>query len=131
MVSKNVLKKYLKMSNMKSFGDDVTSQAILSTTLLISMWQETNQVFDNTIFNKKCDTRLELHTVANWLYKYIPETRNILDKVFWCETDRDYDNLLEHLHSTIFDETLLKKYSGKAPQSNPMFEKDGKFAVID
>ena len=129
MLNPNTLKKYLKNDGKSPFGSDKTTQAVMVTTLIISLWKGNQEVIDNTMFQKKCNPDLQVNTLGNWLYNHIPETQNTLNKVYWCTSDKEYDYMLQELHHIIFNENFLKKYSGIDAEGDPMTE-DGKFEII-
>lgn len=109
-------------------GDNMMSQAVTASTKLIYKWFNDGDIFDTTSglemgFN-------DLSSYANWLYKYIPEVKNILDKVYEAYIEKDYTELLYDLYQTIYTEKMADKYSSKNAIGS-IYECDGPFECVE
>lgn len=109
-------------------GDSMMSQAVTATSKLIYNWFKDEDVFDTTSglqmgFN-------DLSSYANWLYKYIPEVKNILDKVYEIWAKKDYVELLYDLFQAIYNQKIVDKYSLKTNVGS-IYNCDGPFECVE
>lgn len=105
-------------------GDTKATQLCTAVTKLVYKWYNDGDVYDNT-------GRLEgwandLSSYANWIYKYVPSTRDILDSIFDCESDGDYEDLLWDLCELTQTEKYLDKLS-EEPKVGSIYDCDGPF----
>lgn len=104
----SVIDKYLPSTGE---GDTMASQIVTAVNKLIYKWYNDGDVFDNRY-------RLEgwlnnLSSYANWLDKYIPESKNILTKITDIHSDNEYSELLYNLATITLNDDFLKDYSTK------------------
>lgn len=90
-------------------GDNMMSQAVTAGSKLIYKWFNDGDVFDT-----RCGLSYwgnDLSSYANWLYKYIPEVKDILDTIDEVHIDIDYTDLLYDLYITLYTQEMADKYS--------------------
>ena len=104
-------------------GETKPEQIITAMTKLVYKWYNDGDVFDNTYALEGWAN--DLSSYANWLYRYVPETRSILLKISDCYNDSDYEDLLYDLAETLSDFSLLDKYSG--PKVGSIYDCKGPF----
>lgn len=90
-------------------GDTMASQIVTAVCKLVYKWYNDGDVFDNTYLLEGWWN--DLSDFANWLYKNVPESSDILISIGNCSSEDDYENLLKDLADTLLDETLLNKYA--------------------
>lgn len=118
-------KQYLPTSGE---GDIMMSQAVTAGSKLIYKWFN-----DGDIFDTNCALDMgwnDLSSYANWLYKYIPETKSILDKVYKVHNEKDYTNMLYELFNKLYTNEMVDKYS-KKPKIGSIYECDGQFECVE
>lgn len=99
----DVLDKYLpKMGE----GLTVGSQIATAVAKLVYKWYNDGDVYDNQgPMQGWCN---DLSSYANWL-RANTDCGDILDKVYDCFTDSDYEDLLKELADKMLDPELLRK----------------------
>jgi len=76
-------------------GDNMGTQASTALCKLVYKWFNDGDVYDNNYgMEGWCN---DISGSANWLYKHIPETREILDRIEEVNTDEAYTDLLYDL----------------------------------
>lgn len=112
---------------LPDYGEGKTkmSQAITASSKLIYRWFN-----DGDFFDARVDLPLDgedLSSYANWLYKHIPETRDILDRVkdMFCGTG--YIELLYDLYLTIYTQEMADKYA-QQEKVDSIYDCDGPFS---
>ncbi len=103
-----VERKYLPV---RGEGDNMATQIVTAVTKLIYKWYNDGDVYDNSYcLEGWCN---DLSSYANWLYKNVPETENILLKISSCLEDGDYEDLLKELCDTTNTMEFLADYEKK------------------
>ena len=87
-------------------GETKATQIITALTKLIYKWYNDGDVFDNTHHLQGWAN--DLSSYANWLWEYT-DAHNILDKIAYCYTESDYENLLKELADKLYNEDFLAK----------------------
>ena len=105
-------------------GETLASQAVTAVNKLVYKWYNDGDVFDNTHYLQGWAN--DLSSYANWLYEHVPETQVILETVYGCYTDSEYENLLMELASQVFNEGLLSKLS-QEKASGTIYDCSGPF----
>ena len=105
-------------------GDSKASQIVTAITKLVYKWYNDGDVYDNTGHLEGWAN--DLSSYANWLYKYVPSLRVILDRVYDCYGDDDYEDLLKDLAEIIRHTENLEKYTDK-PTVGTIYDCDGPF----
>jgi hypothetical protein len=108
-------------------GDNRATQAATAVAKIIYRWYNDGDVYDNTTglgegFN-------DLSSYANWIYAYVPELRNTLNRVFSIYRDSQYEQILYKI-SEYFDGEVLEELS-KFEKVGSVYTEDGPFAVED
>lgn len=96
-------------------GESLASQAVTAVNKIVYKWYNDGDIYDNTHdfnYGLSCN---DISKYANWLSEYIPETRDILQRIkkipFDC--DEEYELLLKDLADLILSEEFLQKINGK------------------
>lgn len=80
-------------------GENMGTQAATALCKLVYKWFNDGDVYDNNYgMEGWCN---DISGSANWLYKYIPETREILDLIDEVSNDDEYTNLLYDLCAVV------------------------------
>lgn len=120
--------KFDKVNNMylpdRGEGDNMATQIVVAINKLIYKWYNDGDVFDNTYYLKGWAN--DLSSYANWLNKYVPESRITLRRIDNCKTESNYEDLLKDLADTFLDEEELEEYSGK-PKTGSVYDCDGPY----
>lgn len=86
-------------------GDTLATQVATAVSKLVFRWFNDGDVYDNRYgMEGWCN---DLSCYANWLYTYIPETDQILRRIFNCHTDEDYERILYDLCKVCADPQYL------------------------
>lgn len=103
-------------------GETMASQIATAVNKLVYRWYNDGDTYDyvNGFIGG-------LSTYANWLYKYVPETRNILDSITNVYNDDEYENILKRLADLTLNEEFLWEYSTES-MKNSIYECDGPFS---
>ena len=105
-------------------GDTQASQLVTAVNKLIYKWYNDGDVFDNT--GALDGWANDLSSYANWLYKYIPSSRSILDEVYDCFNDGDYEDLLYSLANATLDDEDVENLADKNKVGS-IYDCDGPF----
>ena len=107
-------------------GDNMATQAATALSKLVYKWFNDGDVYDTSYALEGWAN--DISGSANWLYKYIPETQPILDRIETIETKEEYTELL-------FD--LCKVVDPKIPGlesfdlKGDAYDEDGKFKYCE
>lgn len=103
-------------------GETMASQIATAVNKLVYRWYNDGDTYDyvNGFIGG-------LSTYANWLYKYVPETRNILDSITNVYNDDEYENILKRLADLTLNKEFLWEYSTES-MKNSIYECDGPFS---
>lgn len=111
-------------------GETMATQAVTAVTKLVYKWYNDGDVYDNTYQLKGWAN--DLSSYANWLYKYIPESQSILDKISSVNTDGDYEDLiLRPLADTILNADYLNYLNTFAQKQGSIYDCDGPFEFVE
>lgn len=109
-------------------GDSLASQMVTAVNRLIYKWYNDGDVFDN---NYALSGWLnDLSSFANWLYKYVKETRPILNRIYKIKDETGYEYILLALARLVLTEDFLSKYSDKV-KTGSIYRCDGPFSWVD
>jgi hypothetical protein len=109
-------------------GNTMATQMVTSVSKLVYKYYNDGDVFDNT-YNLSGWWN-DLSSYANWLYTYVPETRNILNRIKACFIEEDYENLLKELCDTTQTFEFLSKYENK-PTVGTIYDCDGPYEYVE
>ena len=111
----------------KGEGETKATQIVTALTKLIYKWYNDGDVFDNTHHLQGWAN--DLSSYANWLWEYT-DAHRILDKIVYCYTESDYENLLKELADKLYDEAFLAKMNTEE-KIGTIYKCDGKFKYVD
>ena len=110
-------------------GETMAEQLITAAVKLIYKWFNDGDVYDNTAITYSGPN--DLSSYANWLYRYIEESEEILESIFNIpDNDKaQYENILKSLADALFNEEILEEYS--VPKEGSIYECNGPFSIVD
>lgn len=109
-------------------GDTKASQIVTAVNKLIYKWYNDGDVYSNQYFLQGWAN--DLSDYANWLYKYVPESKNILAGISDCHSESDYSTLLYELAERCLDIYLLDEAETQ-PKVGSIYNCDGPFEFIE
>lgn len=112
---------------MMGEGETKATQIVTAVNKLIYKWYNDGDVYDNTGCLNGWSN--DLSSYANWLRKYTVSS-DILDAIYGCRTEGDYEALLQRLADRLLDEELLEKDAGN-PAIDSIYTADGPFRYIE
>ena len=117
-----VMEKYLPK---RGEGETKATQIVTAVNKLIYKWYNDGDVFDNTFFLEGWAN--DLSDYANWLYQNTnAEVQNILDKIYGCMFDGEYELLLKELADELLEEESLY-IQNKFDKVGTIYDCNGKF----
>ena len=109
-------------------GDTKASQVATAVSKLVYKWFNDGDVYDNNYYMEGwCN---DLSSYAKWLYKYIPETKSILDGIESCHSDSDYEKLLYTLCEVCADPQELTAIDHESAVGS-VYECDGPYSFTE
>ena len=110
-------------------GETKATQIVTAIAKLVYKLYNDGDVFDTTKYLEGWAN--DLSSYANWLYHHTTDnTEKILNKVYECKTDDDYEQLLKELADELLNEEYLEEQN-KIEKTKTIYECDGKFKFID
>lgn len=109
-------------------GDTKASQLVTAVNKIIYKWYNDGDVFDNTGAMEGWAN--DLSSYANWLYKYIPISRSILDEIYDCFNDGEYEDLLYSLASATLDDEDVENLA-EEPKEGSIYDCEGPFEYVE
>ena len=119
---KNITSKYLPREGE---GDTYATQIVTAITKLIYKWYNDGDTYD-TNYGYFGTNGNDLSSYANWLYKYVDGTQEILDTIQDCFNDSDYEKILKRLADNFLTEEYLEQ-ANKAHKEGSIYECKGPF----
>ncbi len=116
--------KYLPRSGE---GGTMATQISAAVSKLIYKWFNDGDVYDNTY--RLSGWINDLSSYANWLYTYVPEVREILDRIGDCEDGDDYSDLLLDLCAKTSDKEKLDNWNNQT-RVGSVYKCDGPFSFL-
>lgn len=107
-------------------GDNMATQAATALSKLVYKWFNDGDVYD-TSYNLEGWAN-DISGSANWLYKYIPETQPILDRIETITTEDEYTRLLFDLCQVVDPKIPGLESSGLKGDA---YDEDGKFKYCE
>lgn len=105
-------------------GDTLATQAATAVNKLIYKFWNDGDVFDNNYGLKGWAN--DISGSANWLYYYVPETREILNRIYEIGSDEGaYKDLLWDLGNLV--ETKIDELAN-SPREGDAYDEDGPFS---
>lgn len=108
-------------------GDNLGSQIVTAVNKLIYKWYNDGDVFDNTRMMQGWEN--DLSSYANWLAKNVPGSVDILDNIFDCGSDGEYEHLLMDLAEHCLDLEDIE-IASEQPKSGSIYDCDGPYRFI-
>ena len=110
-------------------GEGVTKamQIVTAVNKLVYKYYNDGDVFDNTHYLKGWAN--DLSDYANWLYHHT-DTRNILDKIAYCMTNDEYEDLLKELADKLLNEEYLTEFR-EVEKVETIYNCVGKFKFVE
>ena len=94
-------------------GENKASQIVTAVNKLIYKWYNDGDVYDNTgCLPGWCN---DLSSYANWIWLNVPQVRTLLEDVWECKSEDDYEALLKMLADTLLDEEWLERKALEPP----------------
>ena len=109
-------------------GDTVATQICTALCKLVYKWFNDGDVYDNTHYLKGWWN--DLSSYANWLFKYVPESRYYLYAIAYVKTDDEYAQLLADLCDAINTEEFLALHANE-PKVGTVYKCDGPFRFVE
>lgn len=107
----------------------MATQIVTAINRLVYKWYNDGDVFDNVNSGLEGWAN-DLSSYANWLYTYVPETKNILTNIYNITNTSDYEILLKNLADLCLNEEFLSKYNKESKKSS-IYDCDGPFEFSD
>lgn len=115
--------KYLPI---KGEGENMATQIVTAVAKLVYKWYNDGDTPDNTHYLSGWWN--DLSSYANWLYEYVPETREILDNFFNCTSGDSYEeNVLKPLCDLTQTFEFLANYENRTLTGSIYEDCDGPF----
>ena len=110
-------------------GETKATQIVTAVTKLVYKYYNDGDVFDNTHALEGWAN--DLSTYANWLYHRTTEAvQKILNKVYDCRINEDYEDLLKELADELFKEEYLAEQDNVKKEFS-IYDYEGKFEFIE
>lgn len=123
---KNITAKYLPDYGE---GENIATQTVTAVSKLVYKWYNDGDVFDN-VRSPLVGWCNDLSSYANWLHEYKPQSIEVLERVFDCFTDSEYEDLLADLADMLLDEEKLKQ-DARIPKAGSVYNCEGPFRFDD
>ena len=120
----DLMNKYLPISGE---GETKATQIVTAVCKLVYKWYNDGDVFDNSYVLEGWAN--DLSDYANWLWEHT-EADEILDKVFNCYNNSDYEDLLKELTDKLMDEKYLEE-ENKVEKIGTIYSCEGKFQFVE
>ena len=108
-------------------GETMASQIVTAVCKLVYKWYNDGDVYDNTRYLQGWWNNISSY--ANWLHQHT-SADSILEGVWECHTNEEYEQLLANLADTLLDEKFLEQKS-KEPKVGSVYEADGPFEFVE
>ena len=108
-------------------GDNMATQICTALNKLVYKWYNDGDVYDNTYSLEGWVN--DLSSYANWIYKYLPLSQEILDRIEDVN-EQGYECLLKDLVDKFLNEDTLSYYA-KQEKIDSIYECKGKFKFIE
>lgn len=110
-------------------GETKATQIVTAVNKLVYKWYNDGDVFDNTGYLEGWAN--DLSDYANWLYHHTTEkVQTILNKVYECCSESEYEDLLKELTDELLDEKYLVKQN-EVEKEFTIYDYDGKFKFVE
>ena len=106
-------------------GDTKATQIVTAVNKLVYKWYNDGDVYDN-VNSGLNGWANDLSDYANWLYKYVPASKPILETIEGIYTESEYEDLLKELADTLLTEEFLAQ-ENEEPKVGSIYECSGPF----
>lgn len=113
--------KYLPL---RGEGDTMASQIITATCKLVYKYYNDGDIYDNSFYLDGFGN--DLSSYANWLFKYAPGTKDILNRIEDITSYSEYEYLLKDLIDLTNTEEYLKDFV-TVDKADSIYTCEGKF----
>lgn len=110
-------------------GNTMASQIATAVAKIIYKWYNDGDVYDN-VSSPMEGWANDISSFANWLYKYVPGMKVVLEDIFDCYSDDEYEDILYNILQTTGDREDLENWD-KQPKQGSVYNCDGPFAWRD
>lgn len=110
-------------------GDTMASQIVTAINKIVYKWFNDGDVFDNTN-GYMLGFANDLSSYANWLFKYVPRSRPVLEGIYQCYEHEDYENLLFDLCEECLDSNYIEKFVNEEKEGT-IYDCTGPFVWTD
>lgn len=104
-------------------GETMATQIVTAVNKLVYKWYNDGDVFDNT--HAMQGWANDLSSYANWLRKYAGAAE-ILDRIYNCFIESDYEDLLRDLADKYLDGSYLA-IMAQNPKEDSIYEAEGPY----
>lgn len=105
-------------------GETLASQIVTAINKLIYKWYNDGDVYDNVNSGMRGWAN-DLSSYANWLDKYCKPASKILDSIYNCNSDSEYENILKALADKCLTEEYLSTM--EQPKQGSIYDCDGQY----
>lgn len=119
-----LIDKYMPISGE---GKTKATQIVTAVNKLVYKWYNDGDVYDNSYVLEGWVN--DLSDYANWLWEHT-EADEILDKVFKCYNNEQYEDLLKELADKLFIEEYLEK-ENEIEKIGTIYDCEGKFQFVE
>lgn len=105
-------------------GETLASQIVTAINKLIYKWYNDGDVYDNVNSGMRGWAN-DLSSYANWLDKYCKPASKILDSIYNCNNDSEYENILKALADKCLTEEYLSTM--EQPKQGSIYDCDGQY----
>lgn len=105
-------------------GDTLASQIVTAINKLVYKWYNDGDVYDNVNSGLQGWAN-DLSSYANWLDKYCDKASRILDSIYNCNSEDEYENILRALADRCLNEEYLKTM--EKPKQGSIYDCDGQY----
>lgn len=105
-------------------GETLASQIVTAINKLIYKWYNDGDVYDNVNSGMRGWAN-DLSSYANWLDKYCKPASKILDSIYNCNNDSEYENILKALADKCLTEEYLSTM--EQPKQGSIYDCEGQY----
>lgn len=117
----DVIKKYM---SSRGEGETLASQIVTAVNKIIYKWYNDGDVYDN-VNSGMAGWANDISSYANWLDKYCKPASRILDSIYNCNNDDEYENILKALADKCLDEKYLATM--EQPKQGSIYNCNGQY----
>ena len=116
-----------KYMPMQGEGETKASQIVTAVNKLVYKWYNDGDVYDNSYALEGWAN--DLSDYANWLWEHT-EANEILEEVFNCYNNSNYEDLLKKLADKLLDENYLMEQN-KVGKIGTIYSCEGAFKYVE